>query len=248
MALAALSLLDKYKESPFVPGYPEAARTFYSPVDQVHNVLKDLLTSATKSLVISMYGYDDDELDEVIRGKLASNSIFVQMSLDKSQAGGLHESAILKKWENDGIGNSIAIGRSEKKAIMHLKLVIIDGLDIITGSTNWSASGEGAQDNQLTVLRDPIVAAEARTRVDIIHDDMLKQMAAAAQAAPKVAPAPAATSSTSSTSSKSAATSKAAKKAAPPASASSSKSAATTSTAAAKKAAAPAKKAAKASG
>jgi len=183
MALSALSLLDKYKVSPFVPGYPETTRTFYSPVDQVHEVLKDMLASASKSLVVSMYGYDDDELDAIVRQKLESDSIFVQMSLDKTQAAGQHESDILKKWQNDGIGNSIAIGRSEKKAIMHLKLVIIDGLDVITGSTNWSASGEGDQDNQLTVIRDGFVAAEARARVDIIHDDMLKQMAAAAAAA-----------------------------------------------------------------
>jgi hypothetical protein len=191
MALSALSLLDKYKVSPFVPGYPETTRTFYSPVDQVHEVLKDMLASASKSLVVSMYGYDDDELDAIVRQKLESDSIFVQMSLDKTQAAGQHESDILKKWQNDGIGNSIAIGRSEKKAIMHLKLVIIDGLDVITGSTNWSASGEGDQDNQLTVIRDALVAAEARARVDIIHDDMLKQMAAAAGGSTPAAPAPA---------------------------------------------------------
>jgi len=179
MALPSLSELDTFKAEGFTPGYPDTARTFYSPVDQVHEVLKALLASATKSVVVSMYGYDDDELDTVIRSKLESDKIFVQMSLDKSQAAGAHEKDILAKWQNDGVGNSIAIGRSEKNAIMHLKMVIIDGLDVVTGSTNWSTSGENDQDNQLTVIRDAQVAAEARTRLDIIHDDMLKQMAAA---------------------------------------------------------------------
>jgi phosphatidylserine/phosphatidylglycerophosphate/cardiolipin synthase-like enzyme len=185
MALSSLTELDKFKATPFVSGYPEAARTFYSPVDQVHEALKALLGSATKSLVVSMYGYDDDELDQAIRDKLGSNKIFVQLSLDKSQSAGAHEKAILAKWQNDAIGNSIAIGRSEHGAIMHLKMVIIDGLDVVTGSTNWSSSGESDQDNQLTVIRDALVAAEARSRVDIIHDGMLKQMAQPQKAATK---------------------------------------------------------------
>ena len=178
MALQSLHELDKFKAATFPPGYPDAARTFYSPVDQVHEALKTLISSATKSVVVSMYGYDDDELDDVLREKLESERIFVQMSLDKTQAAGAHEKELLTKWQHDGVGNSIAIGHSERNAIMHLKMTIVDGLDVITGSTNWSKSGEQDQDNQLTVIRDALVAAEARTRIDIIHDDMLKQMAA----------------------------------------------------------------------
>lgn len=180
MALDQLGELDKHKASPFAPGYPAGARTFYSPVDDVHAVLIDLVSSATKSLVIAMYGYDDAELNTAIEAKTKDPQIFVQLSLDSTQAAGVAEALILAAWHNDGIGNSIAIGHSEKSAIMHLKMVIIDGLDVVTGSTNWSTSGETKQDNQLTVLRDALVAAEARARLDVIHDDMLKQMAAKA--------------------------------------------------------------------
>jgi phosphatidylserine/phosphatidylglycerophosphate/cardiolipin synthase-like enzyme len=180
VALDNLALLDRHKASPFAPGYPAGARTFYSPVDDVHAVLIDLVSSATKSLVVAMYGYDDEELNTAIKSKTANPDIFVQLSLDSSQAGVGAEVKILHEWDNKRIGNSIAVGHSEKSAIMHLKMVIVDGLDVVTGSTNWSAGGENKQDNQLTVIRDALVAAEARTRLDVIHDHMLKQMAAKA--------------------------------------------------------------------
>ena len=181
MALHDLAQLDQYKASAFAPGYPATVRTFYSPVDDVHAALKAVLSAATRSIVVSMYGYDDPDLNAVLHDKLASDKIFVQLSLDSTQAGGAAERTLLTNWQHDGVGNSIAIGHSEKDAIMHLKLAIVDGLDVITGSTNWSTGGETRQDNQLTVIRDPLVAAEARARVDIIHDDMLKQMAARAR-------------------------------------------------------------------
>jgi phosphatidylserine/phosphatidylglycerophosphate/cardiolipin synthase-like enzyme len=180
MALSSLTALDQFKAAPFPPGYPDTTRTFYSPVDQVHEALKALLTSANKSIVVAMYGYDDPELNSVLQSALNNENMYVQMSLDSTQAAGVAEHALLAPWLNGKIGNSIAIGHSEKSAIMHLKMVIVDGVDVITGSTNWSTGGESKQDNQLTVIRDPYVCAEARSRTDIIHDSMLKQMAAQA--------------------------------------------------------------------
>jgi hypothetical protein len=55
--------------------------------------------------------------------------------------------------------------------------VIVDGVYTVRGSTNWSLSGETEQDNELTLSRNAVIAAEARAVLDLNHDWMLKQMA-----------------------------------------------------------------------
>jgi phosphatidylserine/phosphatidylglycerophosphate/cardiolipin synthase-like enzyme len=173
--------LGTYKATKrFLDGYPDDIRTFYSPVDDVHGVLVALLQSTQKSIVLNMYGYDDDELNEIILAKLNDEHIYVQMSLDKTQAAGVHEKALLAAWKNDAAGNSIAIGRSTKGAISHMKMLIVDGIYTVRGSTNWSLSGEQDQDNELTIHNNAVIAAETRAELDRNHDAMLKQMAAAA--------------------------------------------------------------------
>ena len=80
-------------------------------------------------------------------------------------------------WSNDGFGNSIAIGTSSvHNAISHLKIVIVDGVYTVKGSTNWSLSGEQQQDNELSLNRNAVIAAETRAILDLNHDFMLKQM------------------------------------------------------------------------
>jgi phosphatidylserine/phosphatidylglycerophosphate/cardiolipin synthase-like enzyme len=173
------SLAQFKQEGRFLDHYPEDWRTFWSPRDNVHGMLVALLSSTQHSLVLNMYGYDDDELDSIIRGKIAAEHVYVQMSLDKSQSQGKHEAAILKQWANDAFGSSIAIGTSPvHHAISHLKICIVDGVYTVRGSTNWSLSGEGEQDNELTLSRNAVIASETRAILDLNHDWMLKQMAA----------------------------------------------------------------------
>lgn len=173
MALPDFTSLDQYKKTSFPPGYPATARTFFSPVDDVHAVLVSLVKSAASSLVVAMYGFDDDELAAALLEKMTAEHCYVSLTLDSSQAAGAHERGLLAT--DNFPATSVAVGRSEDNAIMHLKMIIIDGIDVVTGSTNWSTSGESKQDNQLTVQRDALVAAEARARIDAIHANMLSK-------------------------------------------------------------------------
>lgn len=170
-----MATLDQFRASPLPPHYPDNQRTLFSPVDRVGEALAFIVSAARHSLVVSMYGYDDPRLAAIIRDKLAAEHVYVQLTLDATQAAGAHEHLLLS--EMNYPASSVAIGRSEHGAIMHLKLVIIDGLFVVTGSTNWSLSAETKQDNQLTVIQDATVAAECRSRVDAIHANILAKAA-----------------------------------------------------------------------
>jgi phosphatidylserine/phosphatidylglycerophosphate/cardiolipin synthase-like enzyme len=161
----------------FLDGYPDDQWTFFSPKDDIHGLFVVLLGGAQHSIVISMFGYDDDELNMIMQGKLTDERIYVQMSLDRSQASGMHERQIITRWNNNGFGNSVAIGTSSiHNPIAHLKVIIVDGVYTIKTSTNWSLSGEQQQDAEISLSRNAVVAAETRAILDLNHDFMLKQM------------------------------------------------------------------------
>jgi phosphatidylserine/phosphatidylglycerophosphate/cardiolipin synthase-like enzyme len=168
-----LDTLNQYKSTPLPAGYPPHLRTFYSPVDNVPGVLQACFNAARHSLVVCMYGFDDPVLAAVVRQKLNSPGVVVQLTLDSTQASGVHERALLAQ-ERYPV-SSVAVGQSEDHAIMRMKLAIIDGIYVVTGSTNLSGGAETTQDNQLTVIADAVVAGEARARVDAIHYTMLQR-------------------------------------------------------------------------
>ena len=188
MSLAVLKALPfeklgglKLAES--VPvGYPPEQFTFYAPRDlYVHSVIVWALLQATHTVAVNVYGFDDDLAAAILCEYGANPDIFLEVNLDKSQAGGVHEKPLLAALRSDIAGNSIAVGNSVYSAISHDKLLVVDNLYLITGSTNWSESGEEKQDNQLTIVRNPVLAGEARAIIDINHDAMLEQQAKAAK-------------------------------------------------------------------
>ena len=171
--LVDLSVLDRFAPSGFPADFPADQRIFFAPVDDVHGVLKECLQAARESLAIAMYGFDDDELADIVRSKLEAEHVAVQLTLDSSQAGGVHERELLAR--EDYPHTVVAVGRSERGAIMHQKIAVVDGILAVTGSTNWSLSGEGKQDNECTVRLSRSVAARCRARCDAIHAHMLRQ-------------------------------------------------------------------------
>ena len=196
LATFTLDDLAQFKrEGQFDPGDSGDARTFYVGRDDVHGILKYLLSRCSRSLYMNMFGYDDDELNGIIAGLVDSEHVFVQGTLDKSQSGGVHEKAILAGWDT-AVRASFAIGQSATHQISHTKGGVIDGKVGWAGSTNWSASGEGsgivlgplgtkqmagykAQNNTLDVFVNPVELAIFTAELNEEHGVALAQQAPA---------------------------------------------------------------------
>lgn len=148
-------------------------RLFYVGRDDVHEILKYMISRATKSIVMNMFGYDDDELNEIVMQKVRDPDVLTVITLDKSQAGGVHERRLIESDESElpSFNAHFVIGESATHQISHTKGGVIDGKVCWEGSTNWSSSGEGtfvvkgvgsavgagykAQNNTLGVITDP---------------------------------------------------------------------------------------------
>src|ERR1700710_2478546 len=68
---------------------------FYVGRDDVHSILKHVLSRVSVSLYINMFGYDDSELNDILMKIALDDTITMLVTLDKSQAGGTHERALL---------------------------------------------------------------------------------------------------------------------------------------------------------
>lgn len=184
----------------FASDYPSNVRILLSPRHDGHSAIVYALGAAQTSLVGGMYGFDDEAVSSIYAEKCQQPNFLAMLSLDRSQAGGVHEKVILKGMHASGIdsnapGTSIAVGdvhdavmktvaegtSSVKSAISHLKQWVIDSRFVLDGSMNESTSGEEWQNNSLVVIDDRVVAAQVQANLLLIHTEMLKQMAARAQ-------------------------------------------------------------------
>ena len=174
-------------EQAFGPTASPDFRVFYVGRDDVHGVLMHLFTRVTLSVKMNMFGYDDDDLNNVLMGLVQNPAVMVQVTLDSSQASGAHEKAILGSdtaQDAAGFANDFAVGQSSTGQISHTKGGVLDGIVAFEGSTNWSSSGEGtginltaakqnpgfkAQNNTLAVYVNPYEIAKFAARLDYEH-------------------------------------------------------------------------------
>jgi hypothetical protein len=145
-----LADLAPFHATPVPPEASRDYRRFFVGWDDVHGALKCLLTIAgIASLTMNMFGYDDEELNTIIMGLVVDPAVLTEITLDKSQAGGVHEKRLVeadRKQNLAAFNAHFAIGQSATHSISHTKGGVIryaGGAVAWEGSTNWSADGEG---------------------------------------------------------------------------------------------------------
>jgi PLD-like domain len=175
------------REGVFGPTASRDFRVFYVGRDDVHGVLVHLFSRARLSVKMNMFGYDDDELNQILIDLAEDPTVMVQVTLDKSQASGVHEKKILASdtaADPAAYAADFAVGQSDTHQISHTKGGVLDGIVAFEGSTNWSTSGEGsgitlnqtrqkrgfkAQNNTLTVYVNAYEIAKFAARLDYEH-------------------------------------------------------------------------------
>jgi hypothetical protein len=158
---------------------------FYVGRDDVHSILKHILSRVGVSLYLNMFGYDDDELNAILMTIAQDPTITMLVTLDKSQASGKHEKALLDADRAKNLAQfntHIAIGQSATHQISHTKGFVADGKVAGEGSTNWSVSGEGeivpgrlfeAQNNTQSIITDPDTVT--RFSAELVAEHMIAQ-------------------------------------------------------------------------
>ena len=178
------------REKCFSPNASNDFRLMFVGRDDVHNSLKHVLSRVSVSLYLNMFGYDDDELNDILMVKAHDPGIAMLITLDASQAGGVHEKRLLASdaaKDPLGYNTHFVIGQSATHSITHTKGFVADGIVGAEGSTNWSPDGEGtfvvagqpggvgykAQNNTQTFFTDP--DAIARFTAELIAEHVVAQ-------------------------------------------------------------------------
>ena len=163
---------------------------FHVGRDDVHNILKYVLSRVRVSLYVNMFGYDDDELNDILMQKAWDPNVTMLITLDKSQSGSETEKKLLAADQQKNLSafnTHFVIGQSATHQISHTKGFVADGKVAAEGSTNWSVSGEGefvisgsaggpgykAQNNTQSVITDPDTVA--RFTAELIAEHMAAQ-------------------------------------------------------------------------
>ena len=168
-----LADLQEYtREKSYASNASKDFHLFYVGRDDVHDILKHVLSRVTTSLYLNMFGFDDEELNDILMAKAKDPHLVMMITLDKSQAGGVHEKKLLDSdIANDpaAFNTYFVVGQSATHQISHTKGFVADAKVGGEGSTNWSASGEGtfvvkgqpggkgykAQNNTQSIFTDP---------------------------------------------------------------------------------------------
>jgi hypothetical protein len=142
--------------------------------DDVHDILKYVLSRVSVSLYLNMFGFDDTELNDILMAKAMDPGIMMLITLDRSQAGSPHEKALLQAgFAKDPTAYStyFVVGQSAARQISHSKGFVAvggEGTFVITGKPG--GPGYKAHNNTQSIFTDPDTIS--RFQADLIAEHL----------------------------------------------------------------------------
>lgn len=181
-----LDLAQYTKEGAYSTNASQDVHLFFVGRDDVHDILKYILSRVSNSLYLNMFGFDDSELNDILMQKVLDPNVTMLITLDLSQSKGVHEKALIAEDQAHNLAQfntHFTIGESATHQISHTKGFVADGRVAAEGSVNWSTSGEGtfkvhgqpggpgyqAQNNTQSVITDPDTINRFQTELITEH-------------------------------------------------------------------------------
>jgi len=135
---------------------------FFSPFDQPEKHALCVLSEAQHEVVVAHYNIRSERmLDKLV--ELRQRGVQVKVAVDQANAAYDYNTG------DDFLeSNGIQVVRTKPEgdtSIMHLKVAVIDGATVMTGSFNWNNTAAFVNDENMLVIRDSRVAEKYRTQV-----------------------------------------------------------------------------------
>ena len=144
-----------------LPGFATAQETsakeevYFSPHGGCTQAVVDNLNGAEKYVLVQAYSFTAKPIAEALI-VAHKRGVKVKVLLDKSQVHG--KGSKLDLLAQAGVPVLI----DKKHAIAHNKVIVIDGVTVLTGSFNFTSAAEDKNAENLLVIRDKVVARKYR--------------------------------------------------------------------------------------
>jgi len=134
---------------------------YFSPSDSPEKFIVEELGQALSSVDVAMFYFTNESLANALI-EARSRGIKVRVYLDKKQRG-------LKSSQSRYLAeNQIEVRYSSGKGTMNHKFCIIDKKVVITGSYNWTLSAEEKNNENLLIIKDPVIASRYEEEFEML--------------------------------------------------------------------------------
>ena len=147
LILAFILVFPAYSATTNTTSAPAAVQVWFSPKGGCTEAVVATINGAKKSVRVQAYSFTSAPIAEAVVNA-HKRGIDVQVVLDKSQRTEKYSSADFL------VHAGVPTWIDEKHAIAHNKIIIVDGLFVLTGSFNFTKSAEEKNAENLLLITD----------------------------------------------------------------------------------------------